>query len=153
MPDVGENAPDFTLPSTEGTSKSLNDYAGQTLILFFYPKDNTSGCTKEAVGFSEALAQFKDLGATVVGVSKDSMTSHEKFVTKHDLKVELLSDENGTLCEDFDVWKEKSMYGKTYMGIERSTFVMDGTGKITHAWRKVRVPGHVDTVLETLKNG
>ncbi|MEO1562747.1 MAG: thioredoxin-dependent thiol peroxidase [Pseudomonadota bacterium] len=153
MPEVGEKAPEFTLPSTSGTDKSLSDYAGKTLILFFYPKDNTSGCTKEAVGFSEKLSEFEAAGAAVVGVSKDSMKSHHKFIEKHDLKVELLSDEESSLCEDFDVWKQKSMYGKTYMGIERSTFVIDGSGVITHAWRKVKVPGHVDAVLEAVTNG
>ena len=153
MPEVGEKAPEFTLPSTAGTDKSLSDYAGKTLILFFYPKDNTSGCTKEAVGFSEKLSEFEAAGAAVVGVSKDSMKSHHKFIEKHDLKVELLSDEESSLCEYFDVWKEKSMYGKTYMGIERSTFVIDGSGVITHAWRKVKVPGHVDAVLEAVTNG
>lgn len=153
MPEVGEKAPEFTLPSTSGTDKSLSDYAGKTLILFFYPKDNTSGCTKEAVGFSEKLSEFEAAGAAVVGVSKDSMKSHHKFIEKHDLKVALLSDEGSSLCEDFDVWKEKSMYGKTYMGIERSTFVIDGSGVITHAWRKVKVPGHVEAVLEAVTNG
>ncbi|MEO0343379.1 MAG: peroxiredoxin [Pseudomonadota bacterium] len=153
MPTIGENAPEFSLPSTDGQEKSLKDYAGKTLVLFFYPKDNTSGCTKEAVGFSEQQEAFDALGAVIVGVSKDGLKSHHKFIEKHGLKVELLSDEAGTMCEDFDVWKEKSMYGKTYMGIERSTFAINPNGKITHEWRKVRVPGHVEAVLEALKVG
>ena len=153
MAEVGENAPEFSAPSTSGETRSLKDYAGKKLVLFFYPRDNTSGCTKEAVGFTEMLAQFEAAGATVVGVSKDSMKSHDKFVEKQGLKVELLSDEESTLCEDFGVWKEKSMYGKTYMGIERSTFVIDEAGKITHVWRKVKVPGHVEAVLDAIKNG
>lgn len=153
MAEVGENAPEFSAPSTSGETRSLKDYAGKKLVLFFYPRDNTSGCTKEAVGFTEMLAQFEAAGATIVGVSKDSMKSHDKFVEKQGLKVELLSDEESTLCEDFGVWKEKSMYGKTYMGIERSTFVIDEAGKITHVWRKVKVPGHVEAVLDAIKNG
>jgi len=153
MAEVGENAPDFTAPSTAGGNKSLKDYSEKKLVLFFYPRDNTSGCTKEAVGFTEMLSEFEAAGATVVGVSKDSMKSHEKFVEKQGLYVELLSDEDTSLCEDFGVWKEKSMYGKTYMGIERSTFLIDESGTITHVWRKVKVPGHVEAVLDAVKNG
>ena len=153
MAEVGENAPDFTAPSTAGGNKSLKDYSGKKLVLFFYPRDNTSGCTKEAVGFTEMLSEFEAAGATVVGVSKDSMKSHDKFVEKQGLNVELLSDEDTSLCEDFGVWKEKSMYGKTYMGIERSTFLIDESGTITHVWRKVKVPGHVEAVLDAVKNG
>lgn len=147
---IGKNAPNFKLPRDGGEELSISDFAGKTLVLFFYPRDNTSGCTKEAIGFSEAKLEFEKKGAVVVGVSKDSVKSHDKFVSKHNLSVPLISDEHGSLCEDYGVWKEKSMYGKTYMGIERSTFIIDKNGTVTHEWRKVKVPGHVDAVLEAL---
>lgn len=147
---IGKNAPNFKLPRDGGEELSISDFAGKTLVLFFYPRDNTSGCTKEAIGFSEAKLEFEKKGAVVVGVSKDSVKSHDKFVSKHNLSVPLISDEHGSLCEDYGVWKEKSMYGKTYMGIERSTFIIDKNGAVTHEWRKVKVPGHVDAVLEAL---
>jgi len=146
----GANAPTFTLPSNAGDI-SLSDFAGQKVVLFFYPKDDTPGCTKEAIGFTEMLSAFEAAGAVVLGVSKDTVAKHEKFVAKHDLGVKLISDAEGTLCEDYGVWVEKSMYGKTYMGIERSTFLIDSTGKLAKIWRKVKVPGHVDAVLEAVK--
>lgn len=119
-------------------------------VLFFYPKDNTPGCTTEAIGFSEALDQFAAQGIKVFGVSKDPMKSHDKFVSKHALTMPLISDETTDLCERFGVWKEKSMYGKTYMGIKRSTFFVRPDGEILHEWRKVKVPGHVEAVLEAV---
>ncbi|MEM9012196.1 MAG: thioredoxin-dependent thiol peroxidase [Pseudomonadota bacterium] len=152
-PDVGDPAPDFALPANGGATVHLGDHAGQMLVLYFYPKDDTSGCTKEAIAFTAQMDAFRDAGAAVLGVSKDSVAKHEKFVAKHDLAVTLLSDAEGDVCERYGTWVEKSMYGKTYMGIERSTFVIDGAGKIRHAWRKVKVPGHVDAVLKALREG
>ena len=129
----------------------MSQFQGQTVVLFFYPRDDTPGCTKESVGFSEAKADFEAAGAVILGVSKDSVESHDKFAAKRDLTIPLLSDEHGTTSEEYGVWKEKSMYGKKFMGIERSTFVIDGDGKIAHAWRKVKVPGHVEAVLAAVK--
>lgn len=151
MPDIGEKAPSFTLPRDGGGTVSLTDYAGKAFVLYFYPRDDTPGCTKESIGFTESAAQFDALGAVVIGVSKDSVTSHDKFVAKHSLGIILASDENGTLCEDMGVWVEKNMYGKKYMGIERATFLIDGAGVIQQIWRKVKVPGHVDAVLDAVK--
>ena len=121
------------------------------VVLFFYPRDNTSGCTREAKDFTENTELFNNLNINVFGISKDSITSHEKFIKKQNLTIPLLSDEAGSVCEDFGVWKEKSMYGKIYMGIERSTFIIDGSGSVTHEWRKVKVTNHVAEVLETVK--
>lgn len=151
MLDVNDMAPDFTLPRDGGSTMCLADFKGKALVLFFYPKDDTSGCTKESIGFSGALQDFAAAGAAVVGVSKDSVKSHDKFVNKHSLTVPLLSDEDSTMCEDYGVWAEKSMYGKSYMGIERSTFLIDGEGRVARVWRKVKVPGHVEEVLAAVK--
>ncbi|WP_370228067.1 thioredoxin-dependent thiol peroxidase [Cognatishimia sp.] len=151
MPEIGENAPDFTLPSTSGTDVTLSGLKPKAVVLFFYPRDNTSGCTKEAIGFSELKEAFAELNVDVFGLSKDDMKSHHKFVEKQGLTVDLLTDVDSDVCEAYGVWKEKSMYGKTYMGIERSTFLIDGTGKIAKVWRKVKVPGHVDEVMEAAK--
>ena len=148
MPEISQPAPDFTLPSTDGGDVTLSALKGQSVVLFFYPRDNTSGCTKEAQGFSASRADFEAAGAKVFGISKDSMASHDKFVAKRELTVPLLSDENANVCEDYGVWKEKSMYGKKFMGIERSTFLIGGDGKIAQVWRKVKVPGHAEAVLE-----
>jgi len=152
MVDVNDTAPDFTLPRDGGEEVTLSQLKGKAVVLFFYPRDDTPGCTKESIGFSEAKADFEAAGAMVFGISKDSVASHEKFVGKRDLTVPLLSDEHGTTSEDYGVWKEKSMYGKTYLGIERSTFLIDAEGKIAQAWRKVKVPGHVDAVLAAVKD-
>ncbi|MEO1471332.1 MAG: thioredoxin-dependent thiol peroxidase [Pseudomonadota bacterium] len=149
---AGDPAPDFSLPADGGRTVSLADYAGQKLVLYFYPKDDTSGCTKEAVGFTEAAAAFDAAGAAVVGVSKDTAAKHDKFIAKHDLKLTLVSDAEGDLCERYGVWKEKSMYGKKYMGIERSTFLIGPDGRIVEAWRNVKVPGHVDAVLKATES-
>ena len=122
------------------------------MVLFFYPRDDTSGCTKQALAFTALQADFAALNTQVIGISKDSVTSHDKFVTKYQLTIPLLSDESGTVSEAFGVWKEKSMYGKTYMGIERSTFLINADGQIVSEWRKVKVPGHVEAVLQALKD-
>lgn len=151
MPDIGEKAPSFTLPRDGGGTVSLTDYAGKAVVLYFYPRDDTPGCTKESIGFTESAAQFDAAGAVVIGVSKDSVKSHDKFVAKHSLGIVLASDENDTLCEDMGVWVEKNMYGKKYMGIERATFLINGAGVIQQIWRKVKVPGHVDAVLDAVK--
>ena len=124
---------------------------GGTVVLFFYPRDDTPGCTKESIGFSEQLQAFADAGAQVFGISRDSVAKHDKFVAKHGLTTPLLSDENASVCEDYGVWVEKNMYGRKSMGIERSTFIIDPEGKIARVWRKVKVPGHVDEVLEAVR--
>ena len=147
MIETGQTAPDFTLPRDGGETLTLSAQKPQKVVLYFYPKDDTPGCTKEAIGFSEHLDAFTAAGATVIGVSKDSVKKHDKFRDKHSLTVALVSDEEGTVCEDWGTWVEKKMYGKTYMGIERSTILIDGTGRIARIWRKVKVNGHVDEVL------
>jgi peroxiredoxin Q/BCP len=148
---AGDAAPDFTLPRDGGGQVALSDLKGKAVVLYFYPKDDTSGCTKEAIGFTEAVDAFDAAGAVILGVSKDSVKKHDKFRDKHGLKIALLSDEDSDLCERYGVWVEKSMYGKTYMGIERATFVIGADGTIAQVWRKVKVPGHVDAVLEAVK--
>jgi len=152
MPNIGENAPDFTLPRDGGETLTLSSLRPQKVVLYFYPKDDTPGCTKEALGFTAMKEAFAAAGTVVIGVSKDSVKKHDKFVGKHELDVILVSDEEGSTCEHYGVWVEKSMYGKTYMGIERSTFLIGGDGQIAHAWRKVKVPGHVEAVLEAAQN-
>ncbi len=142
-----EKAPKFRLETAQGI-KTLNDFAGKTLVLYFYPKDMTSGCTTQAQGFRDLKQEFDAANALVLGVSKDSLKRHEKFINKESLNFLLGSDENGHVCEDYGVWKQKSMYGKTYMGIERSTFLIDASGNLMREWRKVKVPGHVAEVLE-----
>lgn len=147
----GDKAPDFTMPADDGTQVSLKDFKGRPLVLYFYPKDDTSGCTKEAIAFSELLDAFEAAGAAVLGVSRDSVEKHRKFKEKHGLKVRLASDEDGKVTEAYGVWVEKSMYGRKYMGIERATFLIDGKGRIAKVWRKVKVPGHAEAVLEAVK--
>lgn len=141
---------DFTLPSTEG-EVTLSALRGAPVVLFFYPRDDTSGCTRENEAFSALKPEFEAAGAKVYGISKDSLASHEKFMAKKALTVPLLSDEGSDLSETFGVWKEKKMYGKTFMGIERSTFLIDAEGRIAKEWRKVKVPGHAEEVLEAVK--
>ena len=143
-------APNVILPNEFGKIIDLKNYRPNLIVLFFYPRDNTSSCTKEAKDFTENLKLFNSAKVNVFGVSKDSIESHEKFVKKQDLAISLLSDENGSVCEDFEVWKEKSMYGKTYMGIERSTFIIDGKGLVIKEWRKVKVADHVKEVLQVI---
>jgi peroxiredoxin Q/BCP len=149
--EAGASAPAVTLPRDGGGEVSLADFAGRKVVLYFYPKDDTSGCTTEALGFSAAMADFEAAGATVIGVSKDSVKSHDKFRDKHGLGVILASDEHGDVTERYGAWVEKSMYGKKYMGIERSTFLIGPDGKIARIWRKVKVPGHVEEVLAAVR--
>jgi peroxiredoxin Q/BCP len=144
-------APSFTLPRDGGGEVSLSDLKGEAVVLFFYPRDDTPGCTKESIGFSGSLQAFADAGAKVFGISKDTVAKHDKFVAKHDLTTPLLSDAEGTTCQDYGVWKEKNMYGKKHWGIERSTFLIDAEGRIARIWRKVKVDGHVEEVLEAVK--
>ena len=148
---AGDLAPDFDLPADGGGRISLSGLKGQPCVIYFYPKDDTSGCTSEAKAFSEMKAQFEAVGAAVVGVSKDSPISHDKFKAKHDLTITLASDEPGSMLEAYGVWVEKSMYGRKYMGIERATFLVGADGTIGQVWRKVTVPGHVDTVLKAVR--
>ncbi len=150
-PAVGDTAPEVNLPRDGGDMVSLSDFAGKNVVLYFYPRDDTPGCTKEAIGFTESTAAFDGLNTVILGVSKDSIKKHDKFVAKHDLKIALLSDEDGDVCERYGVWVEKNMYGKTYMGIERATFLIGTDGKIAQVWRKVKVPGHVDAVLDAVR--
>ncbi len=145
--EIGQKSPDVTLPRDGGDTVSLSDFAGKNVVLYFYPKDDTSGCTKESVDFSEKVEDFAAANTVVIGISKDSVASHDKFVAKHGLAVILLSDEGNDVTERFGAWVEKSMYGKKYMGIDRSTFLIDGQGTIRQIWRKVKVPGHVEEVL------
>jgi peroxiredoxin Q/BCP len=147
----GSAAPEFTLPRDGGGEVSLSGLKGKKVVLYFYPKDDTSGCTTEAINFTSHLAAFEAAGAVILGVSKDSVASHDKFRKKHELGVTLLSDAESDVCESYGVWAEKSMYGKKYMGIERSTFLIDGTGKVARAWRKVKVPGHAEEVLAAVQ--
>ena len=147
---VGDKAPAFSLPSGDGTITSLKDFQGKKVVLYFYPKDNTSGCTKEACSFQENLSALKRKGAVLLGVSADGVSSHAKFAAKHELSFPLLSDEKKEILKAFGVWKEKSMYGKKYMGIERTTFVIDERGTIAHIFQKVKVEGHAKEVLNVL---
>ncbi len=147
----GQPAPDFDLPTDGGGRIRLSDFRGRSLVLYFYPKDDTSGCTKQAIGFTAAGDDFKAAGAEIVGVSKDSVASHDKFKTKHGLNFALGSDEAGQTVEAYGVWVEKSMYGKKYMGIERATFLIGGDGTLKRVWRKVKVPGHVEEVLGAVR--
>ncbi len=147
MVEDGKKAPDFKLPGDGGNEIKLSAFKGGPVVLYFYPKDDTSGCTKEAIAFSENLDAFAKRGVTIIGVSPDSVASHDKFIAKHGLRVRLAADEEKKVCEKYGVWVEKSMYGKKYMGVERSTFLIDAAGKIARSWRKVKVPGHAEAVL------
>ncbi|WP_332060872.1 peroxiredoxin [Bartonella sp. CB74] len=152
----GTPAPDFNLPRDGGGKLCLSDLKGKLVILYFYPKDDTSGCTSEAIDFTRLKEKFDDIGAVVIGVSPDNVKKHDKFKIKHELDVILVSDEEKTMLEKYGVWVEKSMYGRKYMGVERSTFLIDTTGKIAEEWRKVSVSGHAENVLTTavlLRNG
>ncbi|GGE16728.1 peroxiredoxin Q/BCP [Gemmobacter megaterium] len=151
MPDTGDMAPDFTLPRDGGGSITLSALRPGKVVVYFYPKDDTPGCTTEALDFTARRAEFEAAGVTVIGLSKDSPASHDKFCRKHGLGIVLASDENGTTCEDYGVWGEKSMYGKTFMGITRATFLVDGEGRIARVWPKVKVAGHADEVLEAAR--
>jgi peroxiredoxin Q/BCP len=149
--DVGDTAPSFTALTDGGGKLSLAKLKGKNVILYFYPKDDTSGCTKEACGFRDALPNFGKVDAVVVGVSRDSVASHDKFKAKYKLPFTLVSDEDGKICEAYGTWVEKSMYGRKYMGIERATFLIDAKGKVRGVWRKVKIPGHVEEVLAAVK--
>jgi peroxiredoxin Q/BCP len=144
---LDRKVPDFSLPSTGGDSWKLSAAAGRKLVLYFYPKDNTSGCTKEGQAFAELYPQFRKARIEVVGISPDSLASHEKFKARYDFPFELLADEDKKACTLFDVYKEKSMYGRKYLGVERSTFLIDAGGVLRQEWRKVKVPGHAEEVL------
>jgi peroxiredoxin Q/BCP len=149
---IGQKVPDLKMLNDQGNEISLSDFKGQKIVLYFYPKDDTSGCTKEACDFRDNLPHFATLKTVILGVSKDNISSHKKFKTKYDLPFTLLSDETLALCQAFGVWVDKSMYGKIYKGIERSTFLIDEEGLIMHIWRKVKVPGHADAVLKALSS-
>ena len=153
MPELnpGDAAPDFDLPTDGGGRISLEALKGKPVVLYFYPKDDTSGCTSEAKAFSEMKAQFEEAGAKIVGVSKDSAISHDKFKAKHELTISLAADEDGAMLERYGVWVEKSMYGRTYMGVDRTTFLIGADGAVKQVWRKVKVPGHVDAVLKAVR--
>ncbi|WP_198662863.1 thioredoxin-dependent thiol peroxidase [Cohaesibacter intestini] len=147
----GAPAPDFTLPVNGGNTITLSTMKGQPVIVYFYPKDNTPGCTTEALDFTQLADDFAALGAGIIGISPDSVKKHENFVAKHDLKVTLAADTEKEVCEGYGVWVEKKMYGKTYMGVERSTFLIDADGKLARIWPKVKVKGHAAEVLEATK--
>lgn len=144
---IGDQAPDFTLPTNGGGNITLSALKGKQIILYFYPKDDTPGCTKEAQGFKDIYKDLQAKGVEVIGISKDTVKKHDKFVEKYDLPFPLGSDEEGSVCEAYGTWVEKSMYGRKYMGIDRATFLIDAEGKIKALWRKVKVSGHVDAVL------
>ena len=147
---AGQPAPDFTMPTDGGGEVTLSALKGQPVILYFYPKDDTSGCTAEACGFRDALPNFAKVKAKIIGISKDSVASHDKFKAKYELPFTLASDKDGHVCEDYGVWAQKSMYGRKYMGIERTTFLIDKAGVIRHVWNKVKVPGHVAEVQKAV---
>lgn len=151
-PETGDKAPGFTAPRDGGETVSLSDFAGKPVVLYFYPKDNTPGCTREAVEFSDLADQFSAAGAVVIGVSRDSVKRHDNFRDKHELNVILVSDSEGSITEDYGVWVEKSMYGRKYKGIERATFLIDTDGCIANVWRKVKVPDHAANVLSAVQS-
>lgn len=149
---VGQQVPDFRLPATGGEEVALSDFKGKNVVIYFYPKDMTPGCTTEACDFRNAHSAFKDVNAVVLGISPDDLKSHDKFIAKHDLPFLLLADEDHQVAEMFGVWKPKKMFGKEFLGVERSTFVIDKEGKLIEEWRKVKVDGHVEEVLEVVKS-
>ena len=150
---VGDKAPKFALPAAGGDDISLTDFKGKTVVLYFYPKDNTPGCTKESCDFRDIRPDFSAANAVVVGASKDSAKSHDNFKGKYDLPFPLVSDVDGKLCESYGVWVEKSMYGRKYMGIQRATFIINADGRVGRIWPKVKVPGHAEEVLEHVQAG
>ena len=147
----GNAAPSFSLPGDGGKDVRLADLKGKNVVVYFYPKDDTSGCTAEAIDFTAYLGDFAAANTEIIGISKDTVAKHDKFKAKHDLKVTLASDEDGAVCEAYGVWVEKSMYGRKYMGIERATFLVGSNGVIRNVWRKVKVKGHAEAVLNAAK--
>ena len=150
MIEEGMKAPLFDLPATSGRHRALSDYSGSFLVIYFYPKDDTPGCTSEAADFSSRLEAFKAAGASILGISRDPVSRHEAFRQKHALSVELASDEDGSVCEAYGVWVEKNMYGRKYMGVQRATFLVNPQGEVVKVWPKVRVKGHAEAVLDAL---
>jgi peroxiredoxin Q/BCP len=148
---IGDKAPNFSLPANAGKTISLADYTGKNIVLYFYPKDSTPGCTTEAKDFTNLKAEFDNANTVVLGMSKDTVKRHDNFIAKQDLGIDLVSDEEGKTLEEYGVWVEKSMYGKKFMGIERATFLIDTNGEIREIWRKVKVKGHAEAVLEAAK--
>jgi thioredoxin-dependent peroxiredoxin len=148
---IGDKAPNFTLPTQLGSDFSLSAHMGKPVVVYFYPKDDTSGCTAQACDFRDNMGQLQKQGVAIIGISKDNVATHQKFADKYQLNFALGADEAGEACQAYGVWVEKSMYGKKYMGIERSTFVVDAKGYITHIWRKVSVPNHVAQVAEAVR--
>ena len=148
---IGQKAPDFSLPDENGNLLSLQDFNGKILVLYFYPKDSTPGCTTEAKDFTAYKPEFEAEGAIIVGASKDSLKRHQNFINKQELEISLLSDEEGLLCEAYGVWILKKLYGREYMGIERATFLIDGNGIIRNIWHKIKVKGHAQAVLEAVR--
>ena len=149
--EAGDKAPKFDIPNQNGSMIKLDDLLGKWSVIFFYPRDDTPGCTIEAKEFTELSSKFEEHGATIYGVSPDNETKHCKFIEKHELKVELLADTESTMLADYGVWQEKSMYGKTYMGVVRTTYLIDPEGSVAEAWTKVKARGHAEIVLERLK--
>ncbi|MEK9796820.1 MAG: thioredoxin-dependent thiol peroxidase [Alphaproteobacteria bacterium] len=147
----GDKAPEFSMPTDSGGTISLKDLKGRPVVLYFYPKDSTPGCTKEACAFRDLMPDFSKIDAEIIGVSKDSVKRHENFKAKNELPFTLASDEDGDVCETYGVWAEKSMYGRKFMGIERATFLIDGKGRVRKVWRKVKVPGHAEEVLDATR--
>jgi peroxiredoxin Q/BCP len=147
---IGDKAPDFELPASSDTTVRLSDFKGKNVILYFYPKDDTSGCTQEACDFRDNIQTFENINAVVLGISKDSVKSHNNFIDKYDLPFVLLSDVEGQVCVQYGTWVEKSMYGRKYMGIERTTFLINPEGVVLEKWSQVKVPGHVQNVLDSL---
>jgi peroxiredoxin Q/BCP len=147
----GKKAPDFSAATDGGGKIKLSELRGKPVVLYFYPKDDTSGCTRQACGFRDSLTAFNRAKAHVIGISRDSAASHDKFKKKYGLTFPLVSDEDGKVCEKYGTWVEKSLYGRKYMGIERATFLLDGTGTVRRVWHKVKVPGHVEEVLDAVK--
>ena len=148
---IGDKIPEINVIIDGNKPFKFPNRDGKNLVLYFYPKDDTPGCTKEAINFSEQTAAFETENTVILGVSRDTVTKHEKFICKHDLKIRLISDEDGALCHSFDTWVEKKMYGKSYMGIERATYLISFDGKIMNIWRKVKVNGHVEEVLNAIR--
>jgi peroxiredoxin Q/BCP len=147
---AGDNAPDFTIETTAGP-RSLSSFKGKHLVLYFYPKDDTPGCTTEAIDFTSARKEFEATGAEILGISRDTLSKHQKFATKHGIDINLGADPDGDVCEAYGVWVEKNMYGRTYMGIARSTFLIGPDGRIIRIWPKVRVKGHAQDVLDSIR--